>query len=308
MFIHIYLDHNILDEISKVRLNLKPSSEVVWVYSNESFSEIKRSGDRRFLDVLDSIQARKLEIALDSEFRITGRAQVLEYRSAHEAYESYLDANEGFETDERSDHEVMARLFGAENKTQIISHPEVFEKNIKALLEPLGLYNETMKEKVKQVRNMLDDFVKGPLQDVGKLEDTRHALGSGRGRAGNLAEKDNPVQELWKLISKGVGDITEDQYFGFDPVDKQGYQEWPMFLGIVGCYTVLNHLGFRPDEGLAKPESIPGILSDASHVAHAAYCHGLLSRDRRLLMKARAIYRYKNIGTQVLTISNSRQE
>ena len=100
--------------------------------------------------------------------------------------------------------------------------------------------------------------------------------------------------------------MTADQYFGFDPVDKQGYKEWPIFLGIVGCHTMLNVLGFRPDGGLTKPSDIPGILSDGSHIAHAAYCQGLLSRDQKLIAKARAIYRYKNIGTQVFRAYFSR--
>jgi len=159
-----------------------------------------------------------------------------------------------------------------------------------------------MRNKVKQVRDKLEVFVNGPLQDVGKLEVTRKALGTNKGRAGNLADKENPILELWQLVSKGLPDLTPDQYFGFDPIDKQGYDEWPMFLGIVGCHTVLNFLGFRPDAGLAKSEDLSGIMSDGSHIAYAAYCQGLFSRDRKLLAKAKAIYRYKNIATQVLSV------
>lgn len=68
----IYLDHNILDEISKNRMELEAPDDTVWVYSDESFNEIKRANDMRFLDVLKNLKARKLELELDNQFRLTG--------------------------------------------------------------------------------------------------------------------------------------------------------------------------------------------------------------------------------------------
>jgi len=307
MSIHIYLDHNIIDDISKDDLSLKPSDKVVWVYSHENLGEIRRSGNElRFLYALEKIKARKLNLILDANFRMTGGAHILEYKSPHEEYESYLEAVSECEIDQNSDLEFIARLFGANNKDEILSHPDSFENNIKALLEPHGLYNDETKKEVERVRDELIGFVNGPLQKVTDLETSRESFGTHKGRAGNLASKDNPIEHLWEIVKDGVNGMSPDQYFGFDPIDKQGYEEWPMFLGIVGCHTMLNVLGFRPDDGLTKTEELPGILSDGSHIAHAAYCQGLLSRDRKLLAKAKAIYRYKNIGTQVLTIERKK--
>jgi hypothetical protein len=302
MNIHIYIDHNIIDDISKGDLSLKPSGKVIWVYSHENLAEIKRSGSSRFLGVLEDLKAIKLDLILDSNFRMTGEARFLEYRSPHEEYDSYLESILDTEIDNSSDLEFMARLFGADNKDKVISHPSSFEENIRSLLEPHGLYDEETKLKVERVRDELKEFVAGPVQEIGELEEARKAFGTNKGRAGNLANNENPIDELWAIVKKGVPGMTADQYFGFDPVDKQGYKEWPIFLGIVGCHTMLNVLGFRPDGGLTKPSDLPGILSDGSHIAHAAYCQGLLSRDQKLLAKARAIYRYKNIGTQVLNM------
>jgi len=271
MNIHVYLDHNIVDDISKGDLSLKPSDKVIWIYSHENFGEIRRSGNEdRFLDALESIKARKLELTLDGNFRMTGAAQILEYRSPHEEYCSYLEASSDCEIDQSSDIEFMARLFGAENKEDILSHPASFESNIRALLEPHGLYDEETKNKVEKVRDKLTQFVNGPLQDVGSLETTREALGTHKGRAENLASLENPIEEIWDIVKKSANGMTPDQYFGFDPIDKQGYENWPMFLGIVACHTMLNVLGFRPDDGLTKTDDIPGILSDGSHVGHAS--------------------------------------
>jgi hypothetical protein len=301
MNIYVYLDHNIIDDISKGDFSLKPFSDVVWVYSHENLSEIRRSNNKRFLDVLEGINARKLELFLDHKFRITGEATILEYQSPHDIYESYLEAVSENEIDDESNIEFMARLFGAENKGKVLSHPKSFEENIRSLLEPHGLYDEKTRIKVEEVRNELVDFVNGPMQEIGKLEEARESFGTSKGRAGNLAEKENPIEELWNIIKNGMPGITADQYFGFDPIEKQGYDVWPMYLGIVGCHTVLNVLGFRPDDGLTKPENIPGMLSDGSHIGHAAYCQALISRDRKLLAKAKAIYRYKGIATTVLS-------
>lgn len=302
MNIHIYLDHNILDDISKGALSLKPSGEVIWVYSNENLAEIRRSGDTRFLGVLEELKARKLELILDKDFRITGEARYLDYQSPYRVYESYLDAISDTEIDQTSDFEFMARLFGSDNREEILSHPAEFEEQIRTLLEPHGMYTEEVKSKVERVRDELKELVNGPLQDIEEIEKTRAALGTHKGRAGNLARKENPIEQIWKLVKSSAPGMTADQYFGFDPIDKQGYKEWPIFLGIIGCHTMLNFLGFRPDDGLYKAEDIPRILSDGSHIAYAAYCQGLLSRDRRFIAKARAIYRYKNIGTQIFTV------
>lgn len=300
---HIYLDHNIVDDISKGDLPLKLSDQVTWVYSHENFAEIKRSGSLRFLDVLKDLKAVKLELIVDLNFKMTGGAHFLEYRPPNEEYESYLEAISSTDgLDKSSDLEFLARLFGADNKDKVTSHPNSFEENIRSLLEPHGLYEGETKLKVERIKNELTEFVSGPLQEVVELEVARKAFGTHKGRAGNLARKENPIKELWEIVKKGVPGITADQYFGFDPIDKQGYEEWPMFLGIVGCHTMLNFLGFRPDDGLTVPTDIPGILSDGSHIGHGAYCQGLLSRDKKLLAKARAIYRYKNIATQALSV------
>ena len=156
MNMFVYLDHNVIDDISKGDLSLKPSDKAIWVYSNENFVEIKRSGNNRFLTVLESIKARKIELDMDSSFRIVGTAKVLEYQSPFEVYESYLDTISGYEIDEKSNNEISARLFGGNNKEEVLSHPESFEDNIKALLEPHGLYTSDVQNEVEKVRDDLE--------------------------------------------------------------------------------------------------------------------------------------------------------
>ncbi len=304
MNFYVYLDHNIIDDISKDDFPLKASDKFSLVYSNENFCEIRRSGNElRFLDSLEKIKAQKLELILDSDFRITGSAQISEYKSPHEEYASYLETLSINEFDPKSTLDLITRLHGANNMDAILCLPDSFERNIQQILGPYGLYDDETKTKVKNVKSALISFVNGALQEVGNLESARESFGTHKGRASNLSNQDNPIELLWDIVKMSVNGVTLNQFFGFDPIDKQGYKEWPLFLGIIGCHSMLNFLGFCPDGGLISTRDIPGIQSDASHIGHAAFCHALLSRDQRLIAKAKAIYNYKNISTQILTIA-----
>ncbi|EBD6891087.1 hypothetical protein LIO23_003712 [Salmonella enterica] len=118
----IYLDHNILDEISKNRMELEAPDDTVWVYSDESFNEIKRANDMRFLDVLKNLKARKLELELDNQFRLTGRAFLHNYCEPKDMYQQWLDNISEVNVDElmQSQMQFLARLAGADNYNEIL--------------------------------------------------------------------------------------------------------------------------------------------------------------------------------------------
>jgi len=65
---------------------------------------------------------------------------------------------------------------------------------------------------------------------------------------------------------------------------------------------MLNFLGFKADKGLSKVADLPGILSDGAHTAIASYCDAVVSRDKRFCAKAKAIYSFKNINTEVIQL------
>ncbi len=298
---YIYLDHNILDDISKDRLSLKPSDKCIWIYSNENLAEIRRSGDDRFLDVLKDIDARLIELVLDNQFRITNEANIHPSNNPYEVYNNYVETV-GLSDDGILFHDFIGRLFGADNKNEIVSLPDRFEQVIEELLEPDGLYSTEIKDTVGKVSSDLRILVEGDLQNIGSLENSRSAIGTHDGRASQTEKYDNPLKILWdKIRVEFTHKISSDQFYGFNPIDKQGYDEWPMYLGIVGCHMVLNFIGYRPDKGLFRLDDLSRILSDGAHIAFGAYCHGLLSQDKRLRAKANAIYKYQNIPTVLLS-------
>ena len=299
---NIYLDHNVIDDVSKGFLSLSGVKGIQWVYSNETFCEIKRAGDRRFLSVLREIKARKIELVVNEQFQITEEARMLDYSDPEKIYDDWLEVDDNASLDDQANLDFVGRLFGADNKTTVLSQPSDFARQIELLLEPYGLYDQKTKGKVESVSIALESVVNGPMQKIGKLEDTRKAFGGNKGRIGILADHDNPLESIWALVESANVGLTADQFYSFDPIDKQGYEKWPLYLGIVGCHSVLNFLGFKPDKGLSKVSALPGILSDGRHTAIAAYCDAVMSQDKKFCSEARAIYKYKSVKTKVLEL------
>lgn len=144
----------------------------------------------------------------------------------------------------------------------------------------------------------MDKIIKNDLSETRSLESVRQPLRTDKGKIGN-PKTDNPIQEIWEVIKDKIKGVTSDQFFGFDPTNKQGYDQWPVYLGIIGCHTILNFVGYGTDRGMANIENLPNIMSDASHIATAVFCDAVMSEDKRFCKKASAIYRYKNHRTQV---------
>ena len=94
----------------------------------------------------------------------------------------------------------------------------------------------------------------------------------------------------------GFSTIAKDQLFGKEKLpfldDTTKMDNQTILAGITQCHSILNYLGYWPDEKLTRPSKIFGINSDASHIVHGFFCQGILSADDRLCKKARAIYEY----------------
>lgn len=300
MTIHIYLDFNVVLDIANGDKRIEPGAEQVFVYSDEHFVETSRGTDLRPIEVLKALDAQKIELNHDATFQLTGAWRFID-ADPFEMHAAWREQNVGFEHDGLF-LPILSRLLGGEQAADLQQVPAEIQEQLTSLLESNGLLDEPRSKEIEALRRNMEKFVENDLSQVPPLSRQRAAVGLGRGLVGNFAEKRNPLEETWKVIAPTAPGITADQFFGFAPHAFQPQVDTPQFLGIVGCYTVLNWLGLKPDRGLAKRAALPGIQSDAAHVAHAAYCSVLLSSDARLCAKANAIYRYKNIQTQVLLL------
>lgn len=299
----IYLDQNIVGYLSEGRLSLNAPSDVQWVYSNEHFTEIARGGKTHLLAVFETLRARQLEMVLDGKFKIADRAYLHDYSSPFERYQRHLEAIRDAPYNQSSSLELTARLYGGDNVEKVRSVPDRMDEQLRSLLEGVGPMGESLAERWKVAKGDLTQMIEKHLSSARTLESMRRPLGTSKGRGSNLETSEAPILALWNLLSPSLPGVNIDQFFGFDPLDKMGYQSWPLYLGIVGCHAVLNFLGYRPDKGLSAASTLPSVFSDGSHIAHAAFCRAVVSEDRRFCAKARAIYRYKRIPTEVVEVS-----
>jgi hypothetical protein len=301
----LYIDQNIISDFRTAISDwsrLQNMAGVQWVYSNIHFEEIRRSEESQsYLTVLENLQACRIEITLNEEFKITGSTTVHPYTSPHQQYEKYLDTVSVPSTSEVLFNPLFARLLGVNNFDQLASLPDKFESYIIETLLKANLWDNPTAKIIGDEAEKLAQFIQNKLSVTYPLETTRESFGILNGNIGN-PKTDNPIEEIWNEISAKLHGVTADRFFGFDPHDKQDYTTWPLYLGIIGCYTMLNMLGYRKDKNFPKEESLPNTFSDAQHVAHAAFCQTLISGDIRLCQKAKAIYRYKNIATEVVPL------
>ncbi len=293
----VYIDQNIIGYLRDGILDFSEIEKVDWIYSSEHFNEISRGGDTTFLSVLETLKAQEIELLLDGSFKMTGEAQIHAYSCPHDRFERYKESIEGFVPCMELHDPLIARLCGADNYDEVSKLPEITKREIGDMLHSVGVSGGAIDQLLEDVATGFDDGFIANLVEARSLESTRKSMGIEKGKAGQVEEA-NPIKEIWALIKdncEGLKGISCDQFFGFDSLAKQTYEVESTYMGIVGCYTVLNMMGYRTDKGIAQQDNVKNIASDASHVGYAAFCDGLMSADRRLIAKAKAIYAYKGL-------------
>lgn len=117
----IYIDQNIVGYIDEGYLNFDRVKGIDWIYSNEHFNEIARSGNTSYLSVFEKLKAQQIEIVKDYNFRITDKATIQPYSSPQERYERHVEAKNDVVFDERIFTDFLGRLFGADNYRELSS-------------------------------------------------------------------------------------------------------------------------------------------------------------------------------------------
>jgi hypothetical protein len=255
---NIYLDQNIIGYLHEGVINLPIGNGCDYVYSNEHFNEIARGENTSYLEVLKELRARQVQLVSDDNFRITEQAQVHEYSCPFERYDRHLAATSEVEFDDSLFTGFLGRLFGGDNFEEIRFLPEGFKIQVEQLLSPHGELTPQLQDLLQKISTDLSEMIETQLDQTRPLETLRKPLGTSNGRIGN-PKSENPILEIWDIINNRYPDQTIDQFFGFDPIEKQGYENWPTYLGIVGCHTILNMVGYRTDKESATPQ-IPKIL------------------------------------------------
>ncbi len=295
----VYIDQNIIGLQLKGALNLRQRDDLVWVYSKEHFAEIRRSNDpEQYLDILKNIDAKLLELT-----KITGEASLNNHGTPFQHYESYIDANSDVDFDNTLFDPFQVWVNGGGDEGPLKQVSDNIAEQILKLTSELPFDTTEMTNKVDSIKPEFDSIIEEMISNGNDINKTRAALGNEKGAVGSISGE-HQIEKIWELISTtmtGTG-VNCDQFFGFDPIDKQGYEIWPMYLGIIGCCAVMDILGFQAEKKCRKINKIHNVRSDSAHIAMGAFCAAILSEDRRLVKRARAIYEYKGIGTSPILI------
>jgi len=287
---------------------LPTSDEYTWVYSDEHFAEIERSGRLNLLDSLDKIGARRIKIILDDKFKITDEVHFEDFKSTSESYNEYISTKNRFSNVSLDFVPLLSFFSGNKDAVQIDKVAENFVSGIQDLMS--DIYEDLNCEEQKKILmnnvSLIGQKMQSTLLEASKnmkpIRELRQILANSD--LSNLDETNGLIiDQIWGKICKKYPDISEDQFFGKKPIHQLGVEgEFPLLLHIAQCYMALNFVGYWPDKKMSQISRIYGINSDASHVGHAAFCSALLSEDIRLCKKASAIYNYFNIPTLIFHI------
>lgn len=296
----IYLDQNVLGLQLNGLIDLSQLPNVQLVYSKEHFAEIYRSDtSEKYLEVLTLLDAKLIDFVLHN-FRLTGDANIIQTGSAEEHYANYLKAISEIPFDGGVFDPLICWINGGGNSERLKVLPTQYLSQIEELnnLLPLELRCVELQHVAENFSKMIEDMI----SSGNDVEKRRSMIGGGKGRFGSI-EGENQLKQIWQIIEPNIGKVSCDQFFGFESPPGLSDGPIPLFVGIQCCCTVLDILGFKSEKKSRKLEKIANVRSDATHIAAAAYCNVLLTTDKRMAERAKAIYEYKNIGTVPLLLS-----
>ncbi len=284
------------------------SSDIEYVYSNEHFAEISRSEDERFFGAIRRLQARIIDVSLDEHNNFTDQGFLHDYMDPEEAYLNYKKTLEDVPVDAVGMFRDIQVLMNGNKET--LSPSEISENFVKTLGDLIGdidlpegldFVKAPLINQVESIAMEFEKTLSKHIPDIKPLEEMRKAMSphlfSGLDPANGLI-----LDQIWQEIQLKMNGVSKEQFYGH--TSQPGNQKWrySKYGQVIHLHGLLNFLGYWPDKGLNKMNKITGINSDASHLAHAILCNGILSADKRLCMKATAIYKYLGLNTSVLRL------
>lgn len=298
----IYIDQNIIQYIYEGKLNLNVDNNIIWAYSDEHFGEINRHNDEnQCFDVLEYLKARKVKIQLDNKYKITDECVLYHYEDPRVLYNEYLDTINEYKNISIQFAPLQTFFYGNTESLNIDNYIDLFKSNLNSLTQDIVDDNKTLGKLydslISNVTEQLKSSLNASQNKIQPLDKTRKLIT--KKQLSDLKHEDGIiVDQIWTHVNHYFEkySISKDQLFGKDKLpfltNRTEESKQTVVEGIVQCHTLLNHLGYWPDEKLTRPSKIFGINSDASHIAHGFFCTGILSADDRLCRKARAMYEY----------------
>jgi hypothetical protein len=297
----VYIDQNIIGALLEGILNLSKRPDLYWVYSKKHFAEFRSSSNSdQFLLALEKIDAKLLDLELTSDWKITGNAKLIEHGTPTQHYKAYIESTRETIACENIFDPLLAWVNGGGDEGIFRELPMRVAEQVTSLTKDLPINCNAL---LDQLKPNFECMIEQMIEKRNEVKKTEKVFG-GRSTVGAVSG-DNQIHQIWKMISPATPGITCDQFFGFDPVEKLGHETFPLYLGIIGCCAVMDFVGFQAEKKCRKIDKIPNIRRDAEHIAMGAFCTAILSEDKRLIRRAKAIYEYKGISTLPILIERT---
>ena len=284
----IYFDQNILSLDDKTLQDLSKLSEIQWVYSSEHYKEIARSEYPDFYINKLLILKPKKRIVTYTNNKIIDQVELLEIPDFKVDYEGFISGS--YEVPTFTSFKIFRAWVNGGNYDELFAKvPSILNDEINNALTKCGLQHS-----IKSSSDI--DFklvINAMLQQGNNIEALRGFYGISKGNIGNL-NSELALEQIYDLAIKSIPSlslITSDQFFGFEQYDNGEFIKVPLHQGIIYCCIMLDLLGYQAEKKCRKLEKIDNTHSDAVHIATAAFFNGLLSRDQRLINRAKAIYK-----------------
>ena len=308
----VYFDQNLIETEFTV---LPPG--YCFVYSKSHFTEIERSSAvARYLELLDKMKAKYLYLPIEYPNIFARNTPKLLTGSARDFYIGYLKEKKNLRIDKIGDkaNAALAWFSGGQG----ISDSEMdnciddflslllgdVEKSFDNLVELFPGLKTKLKSAIDSFYSSKDnikDAYLDLLEQDNDIEKIRKSFNPKKGFFGNITGE-NILGKIWDQLTdekKASHKNSADCFFGFK---NWNLEDLPIFFGIIFCCVQLDLIGFQSEKKGRKPSKQPNVQSDAYHIGYGAYCDYLLSKDRKLVNRAKAIYEYKAISTRAILI------
>lgn len=306
------------DKIAKdiKRENLLP------VYSDENLDEISISVNRKeqFLDLYTRLGAWHLQLPVDSSFTTTEQFLVSK-KSPHERLIELTEAREGYENIGNSNLDFLSLFYGSgegklPSEIALESLNEAENIFIEQLKDPeldipaFSHFKKQAQEGLAKIKNLKGDIVESYRElderaKIGSLtEQAQEEIGIGPVQLNNITSPD-AINKIWSLVGPHYGphDLSIDDYLKrLESFNPNGSRALPEIVNRAnGIYNLLNVFGYHRDEGLSKAKRMRASFSDMTHVGYALICKRFYCNDKRMKLKAQAIYEHLNVKVEIYT-------
>ena len=323
---HIYLDQNVLDFLAKGRLHAVKDrlirEDVQLVYSSCNLEEIHRTTNEElrdsFLDCLDSFSA--------VHFWTDDNDQVhLSELTARESYLAHVQSEQAFGNPEEIIQGLLFKMFGGHSddsfRTVFGTSEAGFDDLLESVLEyadEAGFNQSEHEFMISHVELLREKFKKASSELMGRFEkdhgsgvnysmidDARTFTGVGPTQLNNI-EPPRVIAQIWDILSSSKNfpseDLTFDTLFGENSALVQALPQPTKFNRVNGLYGLLNAIGYYSDPKLTRKNKFIASLGDHQHAGYGSFASEVLSRDRRFVRKAVAVYEHLGIPTVVTYI------